>query len=311
MNSSRKVLVLTSSLVSLAISGTAFACPGSYATAACDTGGADICMMANTTFDCDLARNGDSTTSTLTAVYGYSGSYDYSVWGTDAAGNDFCCEVTDSTLERVSVMGSAHADTIAFNYGAYNLENHGAVSRVTGWAAGAGGNDVISGSNSTGSYLDSLHGDEDSDTIYGYEGKDEITGDAGNDTIYGGNGGDILHGNDGDDTVYGEAGDDAITGDAGADKIVGGDGADFLNGNLGNDGISGSGGGDVVMGNEGQDHICGDNGTDDLCGGADDDQLWGGGGTDEADGGLGTDKCSAEANMACESTLTGKPSNCP
>lgn len=311
MNSSRFVLVFSSSIASLAISGTALACPGAYATAACDTGGVDVCMMANTTLDCDLQRNGDSVSAVITAVYGLSASYDYSVWGNDAAGNTFCCEVTDATIDRVSVMGSAHADTIAFTYLGYDLKNHGGVSKVTGWAAGAGAADIIYGSNETNDYMDSLHGDEDADTIYGYDGKDEITGDAGNDTIYGGDGSDMIHGNDGNDTIDGGAGDDAITGDAGVDSIVGGDGADFLHGGLGNDGVSGGAARDVVMGNEGADAICGDGGNDELCGGADDDQLWGGGGTDEVDGGLGTDQCSGEGTLACESTMTGKPSGCP
>lgn len=307
---------LTLSLVTaaLAFSPSAEACPGAYASASCDGGGtAEICMLAaGSVWECDISRNGQTMGGSFTAVYGYGTTYDYSAWGADEAGNTFCCQITNSALNRVSVHGGSYADTISFQYSVYDLNNHGAVSRFYGFAAGAGGNDTIFGSRASASdYFDQLHGDGGNDTIYGYDGIDEMTGDLGDDILDGGDGADIMHGNDGDDALIGGDGADTITGDSGDDLIDGGGGDDYITGGDGADGISGGWGIDCLMGNEGDDALCGDNGDDSLCGGADDDQLWGGGGTDEGDGGEGVDSCKVETSMECEVTTGSKPSLCP
>lgn len=290
------------------------ACPGAYASASCDGGAtSDICMLAaGSVWECDISRNGQTAGGSFTAVYGYGGTYDYSAWGTDEAGNNFCCQITNSALNRVSVHGGIYADTLSFQYSTYDLSNHGAVARFFGFAAGGGGDDTISGSRSSAAdYFDLLHGDGGNDTIYGYDGVDEITGDLGDDFLDGGTGADIIHGNDGDDAIYGGDGNDTITGDSGDDTVDGGVGDDFITGGDGADGISGGWGTDCLMGNDGADALCGDNGDDSLCGGADDDQIWGGSGTDDGDGGEGIDACKVETSMECEVALGGKPATCP
>lgn len=304
-------------IAGLSASGVAEACPSTYSGYSCNGGStADICQVTTATnWECDLVRNGDSASASVTVVGGYS-TYDYSAWGTDAAGNNFCCTLTGTTLDRVAVFGGTYADSISFTTTitgvTYDLDNMGTASTLTGFAGGRAGNDTIYGSNATGGdYLDQLHGDDDSDTVRGYSGGDEITGDAGNDTLYGGNGADTLHGNDGDDTIYGEGGADSITGDGGADTIVGGGDADFIVGNTGADRVSGSAGNDSINGDEGADILCGGSDADSLCGGMDDDQLWGDNGTDSALGSAGTDSCAAETINECESTLSRKPSTCP
>ena len=301
------------SILVIGASSSAYACPATYAAYTCDGGtGLDICeLSAGTVWECNLAKNGTTTGGSITAVYGISATNDYSAWGTDAAGNNFCCELTSSTLDRVSLTGSPNDDTLAFTYLTYNLDNHGGVSKITAWAGGRGGNDTIYGSYSASGQFDSLHGDEGNDTIYGYDGADEVTGDSDNDVLFGGNGADIIHGNDGNDTIYGGDGGDSITGDGGVDQIDAGDGTDFVTGGSDGDTITGGNGQDCLMGNEGNDALCGDGGNDSLCGGADDDQIFGGGGTDDADGGQGTDACSGETSIECESTLTKKPATCP
>ncbi len=304
------------SLLISTISSTAWACPGAYAGLECDGGATiNICTQAPTSvWGCNLSANGDSAAASITIVSALT-SYDYSAWGQDSAGNLFCCELTSDDVNRISVSGSAYADTISFTTTVsgvtYDLANMGTASRLVGFVAGHAGSDIIYGSNTSSSYDDQLHGDEDADTIYGNSGADEITGDLGNDTISGGSGKDVLHGNDGDDTIDGDGGEDTITGDAGADTLRGGGDIDLIVGGTGADKIDGGAGDDKLMGNENADAICGGNGNDSICGGADDDQLWGGNDTDSAIGRAGSDACGAEAVQECETTLTSKPASCP
>ena len=304
-------------IAGLSVPGVASACPSTYSSYACNGGSAaDICQVTTeTNWECDLVRNGDTVAGSVTAVGGL-GSDDYSAWGTDAAGNNFCCNLSGIDLDRVAVFGGSYADTISFTTTvsgvAYDLENMGAASTLVGFVGARGGNDTVYGSNTTGSsYADMLHGDDGNDTLRGYAGGDEITGDLGNDTLYGGSGADTLHGNDGDDTIYGEGGADSITGDGGDDIVNGGGDSDFIVGNTGADRVSGGAGNDSINGDEGNDILCGGSDADSICGGMDDDQLWGDGGTDSALGGAGTDSCSAETINECESTLSRKPSTCP
>lgn len=304
------------SLLVTATSSAAWACPGAYAGLECDGGATiNVCSQSPTeVWGCNLSANGDSGAANITIVSAVT-SFDYSAWGEDSAGNSFCCELTSSDVNRVSVSGSLYADTISFTTTisgvTYDLANMGSSTKLIGFVAGHGGDDVINGSNTTADYDDQLHGDDGADTVNGNNGADEITGDLGNDYITGGSGKDVLHGNDGDDTIYGDGGEDNITGDAGNDIIRGGGDNDLVVGGTGLDSIDGDAGNDKLMGNEGVDAICGGNGNDSICGGADDDQLWGGNNTDSATGRAGVDACSAESIQECESTLTTKPTACP
>lgn len=299
-------------------SSTAYAdCPGAFAGLSCDPGtGRDTCEIGpSTVLTCHGDANGLSSGATMTIISGYD-DYDYTAWGTDSTGHNFCCEVTAPDVERVALFGTPYGDTLALTATVggvvYDLANMGTAGHLVGLVAGNSGADTIYGSNTTGnSYNDSLHGDGDNDLIYGFGGRDEITGDLGDDIIYGGGGDDIVHGNDGNDTLYGEGGADTITGDAGNDILDGGGDNDIVLGGPGIDYMSGSGGDDHMNGDDGADAICGGNGNDSLCGGADDDQLWGGGDDDMAEGQTGTDACSAEHIQTCESTLTSKPATCP
>ena len=74
---------------------------------------------------------------------------------------------------------------------------------------GAGGNDTITGTGSTGF--------------------DQLYGGSGNDLIYGLAGGDILYGGDGDDQLFGGAGDDSFIDERGINVIDGGADYDQLN----------------------------------------------------------------------------------
>lgn len=270
---------------SIALGGTAWACPGGYSTASCDGGAtSDVCeVAAGHIYECDLTRNGGTSSGNLTAVYGYGGSYDYSVWGDDAAGNAFCCQVTNTSLDQVMALGGSGGDTLAFTYSTggttYNLSAHPSALLVRGLAFGRGGDDTITGSGqSLGTYRDELQGDD---------GDDTIAGGNGNDTIFGGEDNDTLQGDDGDDTLHG---------DPGADDIAGGNGNDTL---LGDDGI---------------DFICGDNGSDMLQGGASGDVLWDSSGVNSGNGGTGTDDCGGSGTIyqACETnTYSSRPSGCP
>ena len=312
-----RLFVLASALFALSTySPDAAACPGTYATASCSGGASfDVCgATTGSTWGCNLIANGEVGDASLTAVSGIT-AYSYSVWGTDSAGNDFCCQTSDSSIDTIVMLGSHHNDTMAFTYTSggttYNLENRGTAGKLASIISALEGQDTLYGAQTTSSYNEALHGDGDDDLIYGGSGGDELTGDAGDDEIWGGAGGDIIHGNDGNDLIYGETVSDSLTGDAGDDILSGGDNADIIVGGVGIDYIGGGAGADSLMGTDGNDVVCGDAGSDSLCGGADDDQLWGDSGTDNANGRIGTDSCSAETKQECESTLASKPAVCP
>ncbi|MCX7092545.1 MAG: calcium-binding protein [Methylobacter sp.] len=92
------------------------------------------------------------------------------------------------------------------------------------------GNDIISATDSTGSY-----------TIDAGNGNDKVNGGMGNDRLLGGAGNDKVNGAAGDDILNGGAGNDILSGGAGNDKITGGAGHDtfVLDSNVGVDKING------------------------------------------------------------------------
>ena len=70
------------------------ACPGIYAGLYCDGGAANlICVrVSSTRIDCDLKANGDSLDTT--SYYLSPSSTSFRAYGSDANGDDFCCEYT-------------------------------------------------------------------------------------------------------------------------------------------------------------------------------------------------------------------------
>ena len=306
---------------SIALGGTAWACPGGYSTASCDGGAtSDVCeVAAGHIYECDLTRNGGTSSGNLTAVYGYGGSYDYSVWGDDAAGNAFCCQVTNTSLDQVMALGGSGGDTLAFTYSTggttYNLSAHPSALLVRGLAFGRGGDDTITGSGqSLGTYRDELQGDDGDDTIAGGNGNDTIFGGEDNDTLQGDDGDDTLHGDPGADDIAGGNGNDTLTGDGDDDLLDAGAGNDSAQGGPGADAIAGGNGNDTLLGDDGIDFICGDNGSDMLQGGASGDVLWDSSGVNSGNGGTGTDDCGGSGTIyqACETnTYSSRPSGCP
>lgn len=244
-------------IVSAPIQGQA--CPLSYHTSGytCSYGGSDICTLvsSNTIWECDATRNGDTQSAEITIVSNFTGE-DYSAWGTDASGAPYCCEVTDTDIEKVVALGGDYNDDINFQYSTYNLDTHTSGTKMDGVANGRGSGDNITGSRTNNSdYKDSLLGGPGDDSIDGDSGRDEIRGEEGEDIITGGPQNDDLHGGPGDDTINGNDGDD---------MIFGGDEPDTLNGDAGNDTVHGDRGDDIVCGGADFDSLTGDLGDDQL-----------------------------------------------
>ncbi|MGH2675481.1 MAG: calcium-binding protein [Actinomycetota bacterium] len=81
---------------------------------------------------------------------------------------------------------------------------------ATGWATGAGNDQLVSIENLTGS-----------------QGDDVLRGDGGPNVLSGLGGTDLLYGGDGDDALLGGDGDDYLAGEGGTNTIDGGEGADI------------------------------------------------------------------------------------
>jgi hypothetical protein len=146
----------------------------------------------------------------------------------------------------------------------------------------------------SGSYLDEILIDGNSDTtLNGNAGDDVLIGNGGNDTLNGGEGDDLLAGGAGNDALNGGNGTDtAIYIDASAGVTVslavtnaqntGGDGTDTLNsienliGSAFDDTLTGNSSDNVLNGYAGHDHINGGGGNDTIIGGLGDDILTGG-----------------------------------
>ena len=278
------------------------------ARAACDTYSSEtchnVCIEVDDTLECDLTRNSGTAGGQISAVFADDGfcddgsSKDYCAWGTDGAGNDFCCTFQhDSNDKTFVVLGTEAADLISLYYSCtseYDLDDWGYGALFVGEVSARGGGDFITGSRAiTATYKDKLHGDDGADDIAGQSGNDEISGDAGNDP-----------------NIDGGAGDDTLRGDGGSDVLLGGDGADTMNGGSGQDIMVGGTGNDIMNGDSDPDAICGDGNDDTLRGNGGEDLLWGGADTDNADGGTETDYCDAET-VTCEASLGSRPLACP
>jgi Ca2+-binding RTX toxin-like protein len=97
-------------------------------------------------------------------------------------------------------------------------------SELRPYAFGAGGNDLLQG---TDFNQDTLDGGWGNDHLYGFAAADSLLGAEGNDLLAGGDGDDTLIGGDGDDYLGADAGFDVIDGGAGNDIITaGGDAGD-------------------------------------------------------------------------------------
>ncbi|MGO1120176.1 calcium-binding protein [Rhodovibrionaceae bacterium A322] len=139
--------------------------------------------------------------------------------------------------------------------------------------AGGAGNDTITLTQSSGSSIAEIFGD---DTFSSY--KEEVTD--GNDKITASGDGKItVHGQRGDDTLIGGAGSQALYGGSGNDSLTGGDNDDTLQGYLGNDTLMGGAGNDVINGSLGVDIQYGGGGDDTLYWDSADTVIRGGTGT--------------------------------
>ena len=232
---------------------------------------------------------------------------------------EFAIDLSTGAQDRVTVAGSAGADTVVLGAGGGNLNGDDDVdATLTGvelaTLSGSDGADVASGAGdiTTGAA-----------TSLGLT----LNGDSGDDALAGGSGDDTIAGGTGSNTLVGGAGDDTITGGPDNDTITGGPGGDTLTGGLGNDAFdegAAANGTDTIAGSGGIDRVTyagrttsvgvlldgvfndgesgeGDNvGTDveDAVGGAGDDtmtgstaenDLTGGPGADAIDGGSGDD----------------------
>jgi hypothetical protein len=286
------------------------ACPGAHASYTCDAGGTDVCAFdASDRYVCDLAANGETTGGDLTLVANFSSTEEYSAWGTDAAGYDFCCEGSHATLHvtaEVLVYGSTYADEIALSTSvagtSYDLEwptskpvppGAGApgVPAIMAWEVWAGsGDDTITGSDTPGTAsttVETLDGEGGNDTIDARAGDDTVLGGFGHDTVYGGPGDDVIRGQFGFDTLYGNAGDDQISGGSGDDDLFGGTDDDTLCGDRGADVVDGMQGLDVVYNLSSFDESYGGPGAPDFCDGA------------------------AGVIAGCEGSVLWRPASCP
>ncbi len=269
-------------------------CPNGLSTATCNS----ICALNTTThdYDCNVTNPGSSTGATAYAISGYTSGY-HSVYGTDATGTGFCCEVAGSSVDKLILTGSSNADYLYLQSNTHTLDDLYPSGDTEGVANGGSEIDHIYGSRSaTGTYHDTLNGDDDDDLIYGDAGDDVINAGGGEDYVEGGGGDDSIHGNSEVDEIFGDDGEDLIWGDAGSDILHGGDH---------NDTLRGEDDGDIV---------CGDEGEDSLFGGDSSDQLWGGPDQDTSNGGNGTDYCGSPApgifTSFCENTLASEPPEC-
>ena len=309
--------------------------PNAFESAVCDPDATDICTMTSSTaWTCDLGIVADGNLGgTITVVYDDTGTIcetdsvaaDYCAWGMDGRGSAFYCEVTNTSITAIRVIGTdpgmgTAGDTIWLQHDedvySYDLTDCGS-GHVDGIVLAGSGDDEIVGSRSTSAYYtDKLQGDGGQDEIKGDAGDDELLGGDQSDLIWGDAGDDEIHGNSGGDGLWGGDGDDTIYGDEDADEVWAGAGNDTVYGGSGDDGVSGEDGDDTIMGGLGDDQLCGDDGTDNIDGQQGTDELWGDDVQDWKDGGPHPvnwgDGCDGNGyNSNCERTITVKPSGCP
>ena len=281
------------------------ACPASYATASCKAGGSyNVCARIGTSFNCNLAQNANTTAGVGYLVW--DSTYgEYSAYGVDGDGDNFCCTLANTIdLSELILSGTSQSDSTLSFYDSStgNSVNAYGASLVTARIFGGNGNDTLYGPNLSNSWLKIILAGESED--------DEIFGSPGNDIILGGPGSDNLWGLEGDDEMIGEGGTDIILGGPGSDNINGGPSSDIINGDEGTDNIIGGIGGDVLCGGGYTtlaDSFDGTDGSDDICGTAS--------GQEVGTAGAGRDRCFDSSSLveSCETTLTESYCNaiCP
>ncbi len=206
------------------------------------------------------------------------------------------------------IMGGAGVDILDGGAGT-NVWSSGGPGAIEGvvlnLATGVVGNDGYGNAESlvnfqyvnSGSFDDSLTGDNNANRLRAYSGNDTVLGGDGNDTIRGGAGNDSLDGGSGSDwwSAY-DATQGAVVslGGTGTSQVVTNDGfgtadaiANFENlaGGALADSLTGDANGNVLEGNGGDDTVQGYNGDDTLFGGDGNDRLFGDGGTNILYGG--------------------------
>jgi Ca2+-binding RTX toxin-like protein len=300
------------------------ACPAPWDTADCiDANSVSICSMSSNEYTCDASRGGASGTS-MYATYNTGHDVcdeDYCFFGTDSNGDDFCCELSSSTMYHIIINGGPTQDMVQLSfpspYATY-LDTNGAAGGFTVDVSTGAGEDAVSTSgicstgfvqeiwlgpgdddlSGSGNCACTVHGGDDWDIIYGSNYGDSIFGDDGDDYIWPGNGTNTVYAGDGDDIVGGGPGSDTIHGGPGSDIIRGGSGNDYLYGDNGVDSLFGDDGDDVIYGGDQADALCGGDDTDNLYGELGDDQLWDDNILDHTYGGGGTDTCESNTTAA-------------
>ena len=272
------------------------ACPGTYATASCKAGGArNVCARIGTSFNCNLAQNANTTSGVGYLVWDTAFS-EYSAYGVDGDGDNFCCTLANTTdLAELILSGTSQSDSTLSFYDSStgNSANAYGASIVTARIFGGNGDDTLYGPDLSSSWLKIILAGESDD--------DEIFGSTGNDIILGGPGNDTLWGLEGNDEMIGEGGSDIILGGPGNDTINGGPGGDTINGDEDTDNIVGGIGGDVLCGGGYTtlaDSFDGMDGSDDICGTSS--------GLEVGTAGAGNDRCYDVTSLvdSCDTTLS-------
>lgn len=281
------------------------ACPSPYDDDVCDPISSNICDLSGVTWECDVS--GSVAGANVTVVSDYSTDYLLEAWGDLAVVEggstvryQFCCEISDSSIEEVQIQGSPYGDNLALTYDSltYNLVG---TANFSATVLGGDGNDSILGTDDYNNrFYEYLYGEGGNDSVRGHNGYlDYLYGGDGADLMYGGPGPDQMEGGPGDDIMLGGAGDDTMDGDAQADVMSGGPGNDTMDGGIG------------------LDVLCGDSGADSLDDGdtvADNELLWADSDTGDSVtcGTTSTQEGSGTFPSFCAATaLTSRPTACP
>jgi Ca2+-binding RTX toxin-like protein len=235
------------------------------------------------------ATGGDATGDTLVGIEDLTGS----ATGADRLQGDAGANILSGLGGEDTLIGGAGADTLDGGSGNDTADYSASlaplkVDLTLGTASGgdATGDVLVSIENivGTGSFGDTVVGDEAANHVWGLGGQDSILGGGGADTLEGGDGSDTLDGGTGADSLMGGDGDDRLVGGPDSDTA-----SDTLSGGSGDDTLIGGGGADSLSGGSGDDHLFGGAGDDRLDGGSGDDVLRGGAGADHLHGGSGAD----------------------
>lgn len=227
------------------------ACPGAFATAACNPNGVgNICSSPDGgyTVNCYLSLGTEDDYNTVSYYILGATNIDFKGYGYEADFHTpFCCEIV--------VQNGCAANPITLNvYGSGRQDDLNLLDTVSGQAMdcsisniyGSDEDDTIGGSNVT-TNQDNLYGESNSDVIHGREGYDYIDGGLDDDLLYGEEDDDIVIAGGGNDKVKGGGGDDDLDGGDQTDWVCGGVEVDTVDGGPGdNDIVTGETGDDVV-----------------------------------------------------------------